>query len=165
MKIAFKLFVLGLCFAILVCSFASCEARPSFDKENRTATYKGYIYDGTIIHHTNIINQWFPYPDKSSLKQIGVTSLTYFPQIGKPIYVSGERIPYFVFVDLQPDDAQFSTWFTNVYLREDIPLTSVFETTFGEIEIVYRNDDTFPVMSSRGYEVPVGISSKAVRGA
>lgn len=121
-KVLSILLVCALCF----CFFSSCSYSVNFDKDRKTALYKGNKY--IFYNEGTSLTYWYPTPSPDQIEKIGKTEFELSAWALKPIYATKEDEPNFIIVSYRGKN--ISEHFSYAFIREDIKLVSPFEITF-----------------------------------
>ena len=99
---------------------------------------------------------WGLYPYSYEVKQVGKTPFELFSTFSrKRIYVTKEDIPNFVIVNRSTTGDEISPHFLFAFIREDLELTSIYETEFEFITVEY--DRELSEVDQRFKNIPSGV--------
>ena len=150
--------VAAIMLAVCMVSLISCSGKErgvEFSDEDGQCFYQ----DNTYISFPDGNNEtyWEIYPQSYDIKQVDKMPFALFRTFSrKPIYVTKEDCPNFVIVHISSHkEEKITPRFSFAYIREDLELTSIYETEFEFITVEYNKN--LSEVDQRFENIPSGV--------
>ena len=130
-----KYFFMIVAWALILSFFSACVISPIKSGDNgRSCEYQGHKY---II----LNGEWDISPTPSQVKEIGICFGEFYSI--DTVFVTCEDIPNLVIIDCDKLQTDINPGHCVSYIRENIELTSVFDTVFESVSVEYAHSVSY----------------------
>ena len=126
-----KLFFMIVTGALMLSFLSACVSPVKWNEDGKSCEYQGYKYISILN------NEWKISPSPSQVKKIGICYGEAYSI--DTVFVTCEDIPNLVMIDYDKTKTDINPGFCLPYIREDIELTSVFDTVFESVSVEYAD--------------------------